>query len=93
MTIDCTMVCAARSRANWGEMDDEIHAAIAEVRAWAAREGGCMDHMTDAEVLDGIRWAAATMPTATVDIVRDHGLRRLAPVLARFIGSASDTKH
>ena len=43
-----------------------------------------MDDMTDVEILDAIRLAVADMPAATVNIVRDHGLRRLALVMERF---------
>jgi hypothetical protein len=74
-------------------MDEELHAAIVEVREWAAREGGSMDHLSDAAVLEAIQHAATNMPFSTVEIVRDHGLKRLAPVLARFFRGASDTTH
>ena len=70
-------------------MDDELRGAVADVRAWAAREGGCMDDMTDVEILDAIRMAAASMPASTVNIVRDHGLRRLALVMERFAPTQS----
>ena len=69
-------------------MDEELHAAIVEVREWAAREGGSMDHLSDDEVLEGIQHAATSMPFSTVEIVRDHGLKRLAPVLARFVDAS-----
>ena len=71
------------------DMDDELRGAVADVRAWAAREGGCMDDMTDVEILDAIRMAAASMPASTVNIVRDHGLRRLALVMERFAPTQS----
>ena len=73
-------------------MDDELRGAVADVRAWAAREGGCMDDMTDVEILDAIRMAAASMPASTVNIVRDHVLRRLALVLERFTPPQSQSQ-
>jgi len=71
------------------DMDDELRGAIAEVRAWAAREGGCMDDMTEGEILEAIRMAAASLPASTASIVRDHGLLRLARVLERFTPTQS----
>ena len=48
-----------------------------------------MDDMTDVEILEAIRMAAASMPASTVNIVRDHGLRRLALVMERFAPTQS----
>jgi hypothetical protein len=73
-------------------MDDELRAAIAEARAWAAREGGSMDDLSDFEVFHGINQAAVSMTVATLDILRDHGLKHLAQVLARLMGSAVKTR-
>ena len=73
-------------------MDDELRGAVADVRAWAAREGGCMDDMTDVEILDAIRMAAASMPASTVNIVREHGLRRLALIMERFTPPQSQSE-
>ena len=70
-------------------MDNEIRDAIAEVRAWAAREGGSMDHVSDAEVIERLQEAATSMPLSTIKLVHEHGLKRLAPVLARFHCSAN----
>ena len=72
-------------------MDEELREAIAEVRAWAAREGGSMDDMTDDEVLNGIRAAAASVPLTTVEIARAHGLKRLARALARYTSVPGDS--
>ena len=43
-------------------MDDELLAAISELRADAARDGRPMDHLTDAEVLEGIQHAMTMLP-------------------------------
>ena len=71
-------------------MDEQLHAAIVEVREWAAREGGSMDHLSDVEILERIQHAATSIPFSTVEIVRDHGLVRLAPVLTRFLNATRD---
>jgi hypothetical protein len=52
-----------------------------------------MDHLTDAELLEGLQEAATCMPAATLEVLKEIGLTRLAPVLARFIRIASGTKH
>ena len=74
-------------------MTRELLAAVAELRAWAAREGAAMDHLSDAEVLEGAMQAMTMMPGSTTQVVTERGLTRLAPVLARFSRGASDTKH
>ena len=51
-----------------------------------------MDDMTDVEILDAIRMAAAGMPASTVNIVRDHGLRRLALALERLTPPQSQSQ-
>jgi hypothetical protein len=73
-------------------MDDELRAAIAEIRADGARIGCPMDHMTDAEVLEGIQQAMVSMPASTLEVVRASGLTHVAAILARFQASGS-TKH
>jgi len=51
-----------------------------------------MDDVTDAEILGSIRMAAAGMPASTVNIVRDHGLGRLALALERFTPPQSQSQ-
>ena len=51
-----------------------------------------MDDLTDFEVFHGIQQAAVSMPVATLDILRAHGLKHLAHLLARLIVSAVETR-
>jgi hypothetical protein len=55
-------------------MDDELRAAVEEVRVWTERQGGSLVHMTDAAVLEGIEEAATTMPASTAQIAAEHEL-------------------
>jgi uncharacterized protein (DUF2267 family) len=74
-------------------MDAELLAAIAELRADAAADGRPMDHMSDAEVLEGLQQAMGMMPDSTIAVVKERGLGAVARVLARFVGSARHAKH
>lgn len=74
-------------------MDDELRAAIAEVRAWAASCGYPLTHLDDCEVLDGIERCLTRLPDATIRLVSDRRLERVAAVLARFGGIADATRH
>ena len=65
-------------------IDDELRLAVAELRAWAAHAGTPLTHLDDAQVLDGIARCMTRLPDATLQLVRDRGLERVAAVLARF---------
>ena len=51
-----------------------------------------MDHMSDAEVLEGVQQGLRSMPASAVAAIHDAGLVRLQAVLARLSGIASATK-
>jgi hypothetical protein len=55
-------------------MDDELRAAIAELRADGDRNGFPMDHTIDAEVLEGAMHAMTMMPASTAGAVKANGL-------------------
>ena len=70
-----------------------LRAAVAELRADAVRDGRPMDHLSDAEVLEGIQHAMTMLPVSTIAVVNERGLTAVARVLARFVRSATSRKH
>lgn len=73
-------------------MDDALSGAIAELREWSARAGYPLNHMDDSAVLDGIARCMTRLPDATLQLVSDRGLDRVAAVLPRFGGPVSRTQ-
>jgi hypothetical protein len=68
-------------------MDDELLAAIAELRAHGAAIDFPMDHMTDAEVLEGVQQAMTSMPESTMRVVKASGLPRVVAILPLLISA------
>jgi hypothetical protein len=44
-----------------------------------------MDHLSGAEVLEGIQQAMVSMPQSAAEVIKEHGLTKLAPLLSRFL--------
>jgi hypothetical protein len=73
-------------------MGNELKTAIAELRDEGARNGWEMDHLTDAEVLEGFRQAMTSMPESTAEVVKEYGLTHAASILARLL-MGTKTRH